>query len=122
MTQLDITAGIPNGPIDRIQREFVIVSSGIAFFPLFSAYFPMTEVVSFSMHRNGSRDYSAKVKLTIPAVDNPALSSLSLSLLNSLERILGGSYNALIRAPHGCFEQVFVQNSLDFRHLLPFIL
>ena len=83
----------------------------------------MTEIVSFSMRRtNTSRDYSSIVKLTVPAVDNPALSSLSLSLLNSLERILGGSYNALIRAPHGCFEQVIVRNSLDFRHLPPCIL
>ena len=87
------------------------------------AYFPLTEIVSFSMHRvNDSRDYSAKVKLTIPAVDNPALSSLSISLLNSLERILGGSYDALIRAPHGCFEQVSDGNTLDFRHLARFTL
>ena len=35
MTHLNITAGIPNGPIDRIQRDFGIVSSMFVFFPHF---------------------------------------------------------------------------------------
>ena len=52
------------------------------------------------------REFMSSIEIDIPREAIPHSVKLQIDLMNPIEKVLGDTYQQMIREPHGCFEQV----------------
>lgn len=50
--------------------------------------------------------FSSSIEIDVPRAVIPYSVKLQIDLMNPIEKVLGDTYQQMIREPHGCFEQV----------------